>query len=149
MDALQGGRTVHGDWPDQIDTIVFMGIRKNAHTHLLNTIGDLRQRLGGASSVMYRYVRDIRKIMKDVYKQQKKHREWKQAGNSHNTSVPLVFAVLRDPVERFLSASCQDLAQEGMLGQVQKYCQSDLENTTQLVRFVGMCSENLQQSASS
>ena len=133
VSASEGGRTVQGEWPDRIDTLVFLGIRKNAHTLLLNTLGDLRQRLTNSSSTLHTNYSDFEPLMQSVYQRQRQQVEQQRAGDTPKIMAPLVFAILRDPLERFLSASCQDLTQFSQLSVLRSGCEQNLNNTKLLI----------------
>jgi len=100
--SSEGGRTVRGQWPDYVNELVYIPILKNGHTHLMNTVGDLRQRLGGISKKV-KHPPTIKRIMENVIKRQR--------AGARTNSIPgvIVFAIVRDPVNRFLSATCQEM----------------------------------------
>ena len=93
----EGGETVIGDWPDQLDQLTFISILKNAHTRLMNVVGDLRQRLNGTAD--YISARGGKEVLLDIQASQLGETD----GNRH-----AVFAVVRDPIDRFISGTCQD-----------------------------------------
>ena len=88
-----GGVTVKGEWPDLVTNMTYIPILKNAHTTVCNAFGDLRQRLHGG-------------VVDGFYSTAKTH--VKHRSRILNTSSVL-FTILRDPVDRFISATCEDL----------------------------------------
>jgi hypothetical protein len=112
LSLAEGGNTVQGSWPDLLTDLSFVPVLKNAHTHLLNTVADLKQRLdanvdyvpkvfGRVKGIHKSNEVRIQEILLDAVQKQK------------SGTIPgghVVFAVVRDPVDRFLSATCQELS---------------------------------------
>jgi hypothetical protein len=86
-----GGRTVQAKWPDLSLNLTYIPILKNAHTTLLNAFGDLRQRIQGAKVLL--------------------HSKPKKPTLILNESL-VIITVLRDPIARFISGTCEDLRQQ-------------------------------------
>ena len=113
------GETVDGNWPDALDALTYVPLLKNGHTSLANAVGDLRQRLNGSALLIKLpktnitqspYVHLLNWIAKD------------------STIVPhKLFTVLRDPIDRYISATCEELRQ-GVA--YRKMCLSPNRNTT-------------------
>lgn len=93
---FQGGTTVSGKWPDSIRQLFMIQILKNAHTAMGIAFDDLRQRLGIPLDKTPWIPRD--KIPRTL--------EMELVPRWNET---LLFATLRDPIDRFFSATCQDL----------------------------------------
>lgn len=117
MPEEEGGHTVQGAWPDQLSDLTLIPVLKNAHTQLLNSVADLSQRLkanfdhidkqNGAIKVQNMTQRKknfdrIKEIMENAA-----DRQTRQSLPGH-----AVFAIIRDPVDRFLSSTCQDLSMD-------------------------------------
>ena len=115
----EGGRTVQGTWPNTISDLIYIALLKNGHTHLMNTVGDLRQRLNGTST-LYKGAK-IEPVMRNAHLRQQ------------NSTLPgqIVFAVVRDPIERFLSSTCQDMSMSaGVLKKFQTECFANKSEVT-------------------
>eukprot|EP00978_Attheya_sp_CCMP212_P033012 scaffold131456_cov50-Attheya_sp.AAC.1 len=108
-------RTVSGNWPDLIDELIYIPIRKNGHTHLMNTVGDLRQRLNGTSEL--RKGSKIPGIMEHIYRRQEKEREPEVSPGPGLA----VFSIVREPISRFLSSTCQEMT-IGLEGKMKSKC---------------------------
>jgi hypothetical protein len=72
----------------------YLPILKNAHTGLSNAVGDLRQKIQGATVNVHRLSVRNRQAMDNILT---------------TSSSSVIFTVLRDPVDRFISATCEDL----------------------------------------
>jgi hypothetical protein len=84
--------TLLGRWPRVISNLTFLPIKKNGHTALLNGFGDLREHLRGNVTVI------------------SKGKEPELVQKLLNNSG-LRIAVLRDPIDRYLSGTCEDWRQ--------------------------------------
>lgn len=113
------GETVKGDWPDLLDKLTYVPILKNGHTSLANAFGDLRQRLNGSSEL-------LKWMKRPGQPKTPSWRNWflRQELNINEAYSSLLnwaennpkyphkfFTVLRDPIDRFISASCEELRQ--------------------------------------
>ena len=175
----EGGKLVQGTWPDRITNMTLLTILKNGHTHLMNSMGDLRQRLEGCHSDLMKSNDDKRIAKTRILERHHRLRPQPQNGpwqdvlpnnnidrrqsntwgraqvpqphenllvhaestdheqsadkkppkvlnvttkevlqyaqttqEAQNALQPghVVFAVLRDPIHRFISATCQEFA---------------------------------------
>ena len=116
--ATEGGVTVVGRlWPHVLTRLTYLPILKNAHTTLSNAVGDLRQRLDRA--IVTVVTRDQSPGTLDTLLQQALHSPPTTTTTNNNTAADgsnqrhsqRLFTLLRDPVDRFLSASCEDMRQ--------------------------------------
>ena len=112
------GSFVQGNWPDQISDLTFLPLLKNAHTKLQNALGDLRQRLGNCTvqvhkeTVMQRQKKmngTIHTILQHAANQQTQQAHDDQSPPPHGKGGHVVVAMIRDPIDRFLSATCQEM----------------------------------------
>eukprot|EP00550_Attheya_septentrionalis_P008603 CAMPEP_0198295886 /NCGR_PEP_ID=MMETSP1449-20131203/30176_1 /TAXON_ID=420275 /ORGANISM="Attheya septentrionalis, Strain CCMP2084" /LENGTH=328 /DNA_ID=CAMNT_0043996321 /DNA_START=877 /DNA_END=1863 /DNA_ORIENTATION=+ len=97
-------RTVSGNWPDLIDELIYIPILKNGHTHLMNTVGDLRQRLNGTSELR-KGSQVVPGIMEHIYRRQQQEREPEVSPGPGLA----VFSIVRESISRFLSSTCQEI----------------------------------------
>ena len=99
----EGGAMVLGEWPDRIRQLSYVPILKNAHTVLSNAVGDLRQRLGNCRVEVVKNDRTVRSAL--------------QNNDNDEGIATTVFTVVRDPVDRFLSATCEEMRQSNVARQ--------------------------------
>lgn len=89
---LQNLTTVIGTWPDAITSLSYIPILKNAHTSLSRVFRQLRYKIQDANVT--------------VFNKQNRRRFYTNRRINNKT---LYLTVLRDPIDRFISATCQDL----------------------------------------
>jgi hypothetical protein len=93
QNVLEKGIT--DDWMKRIQNLTFIPINKNAHSAIMAAFGELAKRLGaGNVTIFSRY--------------NKRYNATELLASS-----AIILTVLRDPVERFISATCEDLRQRG------------------------------------
>ena len=136
-----GGVTVLGEWPDEVQSLLYVPILKNAHTSLANAVGDLRNRISTATVDVYNWDKIRQQKMKDAKQLSTKT---KKAVVPVNDSIPTIydlklqhfpfdtsiaFTVLRDPVDRYISATCEELRQQQ--ARMRKLCFPDNETSAE------------------
>jgi hypothetical protein len=111
-----GGSTVKGDWPDLITGLAYLPITKNGHTTLANAVGDLRQRIQDCIVTTYRVAFDtctrVDKLLENT---------------------PIIFTVLRDPIERFISATCEDLRLDNTIVREKCFANDDIDDSVRCI----------------
>ena len=97
------GETVNGEWPDALNALTYIPLLKNGHTSLANAVGDLRQRLNGTALLI--------KLPKANITQSPYTHFLDWAGKESSQISHKLFTVLRDPIDRYISATCEELRQ--------------------------------------
>ena len=97
MGEASGGN-LQGKWPEQLSDLTVLTILKNGHTTLMGTLMETSRLLGGSGKIFKK--RPPRKILRQALQRQR------------SSLLPghVVFAIVRDPVERFICSTCQDLS---------------------------------------
>jgi len=109
--------TVVGNWPDTVTSLSYIPILKNAHTSLSRVFRKLRYKISNANVTVFnkqnrqRFYANRRRS----YNQPSSDSVVEQRGRQENenkhisASSTIYFTVLRDPIDRFISTTCQDL----------------------------------------
>ena len=109
--------TVVGDWPDTITSLSYIPILKNAHTSLSRVFRKLRYKLSNANVTVFnkqnrrRFYANRRRSYTQPSSDSVEG-QWERQGNENQdggASSTIYFTVLRDPIDRFISTTCQDL----------------------------------------
>jgi len=112
------GQTVQGDWPDLLDRLTYIPLLKNGHTSLSNAFGDLRQRLNGTveslNQAPLKATLPPRAGSNRTLQQRQPCTDLLEWAVTHPNFPHKLFTVLRDPIDRFISATCEDLRQNSL-----------------------------------
>ena len=103
----EGGRSVSGHWPELLSGLTYIAMVKCGHTKLMNAVGDLRQRLSGASLVLAKASHDVTSVLQSAIAAQTKS---SNTTHEEGSGAHIVFALVRDPVDRWLSGTCHEMS---------------------------------------
>lgn len=116
----EGGKTVQGQlWPEQLSGLTYIAMVKCGHTKLMNAVGDLRQRLSGAVSVLAKTAPHVTSILTKAVD-----------GQKNKTPGHIVFTLVRDPIDRFISGTCQEMSGRGLHTALMRTCFSNRTTRT-------------------